>query len=86
MKQRIKEFEGWPRDIARRTIFGNYKVWAIQSKEDGHCIFNVTIHPDAWCVWASGESEMDLYGKGSTQTQTRVYPNIEEFLEDWGLK
>lgn len=86
MKQRIEEFEGWPRHLAHRTLSGNYKVWAIQNKHDGHCIFNVTVRQKLGCVWASGESELDYYGKGSTQTQTRVYTNVNAFLEDWGLK
>lgn len=82
---RIPCFEGWPRSIAHRNLFG-YRVWAIQNKHDGHCIYDVRVKANEKRIYAYGKSEYEVFGKGSAEDWTKFYPDALEFMADWGLK
>lgn len=85
MRQMIPCFENWPRRLARRTWRG-YKVWALQNKHDGHCIYNAKVVAAKYYVYAYGKSEQTKYGKGSFESVTKTYENVVDFMADWGLK
>lgn len=85
-KETIPIFEGWPRRFAHRTMFGNYKVWCIQNKHDGHCIYNVKVRVGGHYVYAYGKSEQTMFGRGSYQSVTNIYDNALDFMCEWGLK
>ena len=84
-RQMIPCFEGYMRKFVRRTWYG-YKVWAIQNKHDGHCIYNVKVISRKYYIYAYGTSEQAKYGKGSFESITEVYDNPVDFMADWGMK
>ncbi len=86
MRYIIPELESWPRKIAKRKRYG-YKVWALQNKKEGHCIYNckIMILKDGSTL-AFGMSETELYGHGSEQWMTDTYNYPSEFMDVWGLK
>lgn len=81
----IMAFEGWPKKVSKRTPDG-YRIWALQNKKDGHCIYDVDLYTLDGEVWGCGISEKDKYGHGSDQCVIRFYESIADFLNEWGLK
>lgn len=76
----------WPKTITKQTKHGEW-AWAIQNRNDGHCMYDVTVHkrPDGK-VQAVGISEQEKYGKGSDEEITKLYADETEFMAEWGLK
>lgn len=70
----------------KRGKNGSYKVFALQNKKDGHCIYDVTVHKSAYgAISCVGYSEYDKYSHGAKDNYI-FCKDENEFMDKWGLK